>query len=188
MDIDFDSAVLGGALPAAVDDALREAAAWRADPVRSTAALMRARSLAPEHPAVLIALYRHHFYGHRLRAARDVARCALVLAAQALGLPAVWREVAARPLAGARDDPATRFYLFVLKGYAYLCLRLDDPEEARSALALLRALDPQDWVGGALLEAVRQRAGRDDDAQPEPQPNGAAAWAGLPLSDGRTGR
>jgi hypothetical protein len=58
--------------------ALREAGEHRGDAPRAMAALMRAQALAPEHPAVLIALYRHHFYGHRLGPARDVARRALV--------------------------------------------------------------------------------------------------------------
>jgi hypothetical protein len=183
MDLDFDTAVLGGALPTDVEDALREAAANRSDPARATAALMRARALAPDHPAVLIAFYRHHFYGHRWRVARDVARHALVVAAQALDLPAVWRTVPLQALPGARTDAATRFYLFVLKGYAYLSLRLDDPVEARDALVLLRALDPQDCVGGALLEAVRQRAGQEDaDADVFQQATGAAAWQRLPVT------
>lgn len=185
MDADFDSAVLGLALPPVVEAALAEAGAQRADPVRAMAALMRAQSLAPEHPAVLIAFYRHHFYGHRLMMARDVARRALRIGAQALGLPPVWREVPRQPLAGARHDAATRFYLFVLKGYAYLNLRLDDPAEARDALALLRALDPDDCVGAALLEAVRQRslAGLgDEDDSVYVQATGAAAWARLPLA------
>ena len=144
------------------------------------AALMRAAALAPEHPAVLIALYRHHFYGHRLHAARDVARRALVVAAQALGLPTVWRDVPRRPLADAKTDARSRFYLFVLKGYAYLSLRLDDDVEARDALALLAELDPEDRVGGSVLEAVRVRAlvGADDDDAPAlPFASGAAAWA-----------
>jgi iron-sulfur cluster assembly accessory protein len=184
MDADFDTAVLGLALPPAVEQALAEAAATRADPVRATAALMRAQQLAPEHPAVLIAFYRHHFYGHRLRLARDVARRVLAVGAQALGLPTAWREVPRQALPGARHEARTRFYLFGLKGYAYLSLRLDDPVEARDALALLRALDPDDCVGGALLEAVRQRAGRDeaDDRPAEAHASGAAAWARLAVA------
>lgn len=188
MDADFDTAVLGLALPPAVEAALSEAGALRGDPVRAMAALMRAQSLAPDHPAVLIAFYRHHFYGHRPALARDVARRALRIGAQALGLPLVWREVPRQPLAGARHDAATRFYLFVLKGYAYLSLRLDDPVEARDALALLRALDPDDCVGAALLEAVRQRslAGAGADGEGDDtvyvQATGAAAWARLPVA------
>lgn len=177
---DFDTAVLGLALPPGVEEALAEAGRRRADPPAAMAALMRAQALSPGHPAVLIALYRHHFYGHRLHAARDVARQALVVGAQALRLPGVWRHVRPQPLPGARHDPCTRFYLFVLKGYAYLSLRLGDDVEARDALALLRALDPEDCVGAALLEGVRQRAlrGGDDDDDPAPVPiaTGAAAW------------
>ena len=181
--VDFDDAVLGQGLPRLAEASLREAGEHRSDAPRAMAALMRAQALAPEHPAVLIALYRHHFYGHRLGPARDVARRALVAGATALGLPACWREVPPQPLAGARDEPVTRFYLFTLKGYAYLSLRLGDDTEARDALALLRHLDPDDRVGGALVEAVRQRAlvgeDPDEDVPNAPPAFGAAAWARL---------
>ena len=177
----FDAAVLGQGLPGPAEAALNEAGRHRDDAPRAMAALMRAQALAPEHPAVLIAMYRHHFYGHRLAPARDVARRALRVGALALGLPEPWREVPRRPLAGARDNASVRFYLFTLKGYAYLSLRLDDPIEARDALALLRHLDPDDCVGGALIEAVRQRAlvGDADPADEAPVAFGAAAWARL---------
>jgi hypothetical protein len=183
---EFDSAVLGGALPPAAEQALREAAALRVEPAMQGAALMRAQALAPEHPAVLIALYRSHFYAQRLQPARAVARRALVVGAAALGLPAVWREVPATPLPGARFDAGTRFYLFALKGLAYLSLRLGDAAEARDALALLRALDPDDRVGGALVEGVRLRAlahgdgdGDLDDTAAVTLHNGPQAWARL---------
>jgi len=186
---DFDSAVLGGALPAAAEAALREASVSRGEPAAEGAALMRAMALAPEHPAVLIALYRNHFYAHRLQPARAVARRALAVGAAALGLPSIWRDVPAQPLPGARHDPGTRFCLFALKGLAYLSLRLGDASEAREALALLRALDPDDRVGGALIEAVRQRAEARDqfpaDADADADPEGDAlhtgplAWASL---------
>lgn len=184
---DPNPAALGGALPAAAETALREASLSRGEPAVEGAALMRAQALAPEHPAVLIALYRSHFYGHRLQPARAVARHALAVGAGALGLPTVWREVPAQALPGARHDAVTRFYLFALKGLAYLSLRLGDEAEARDALALLRALDPDDRVGGALIEAVRQRAedrkrwpaDADGDADDEELPTGPQAWAGL---------
>jgi hypothetical protein len=186
MDADFDAAVLGHGLPAAAEAALLEAGLCRADAPAAMAALMRAQALAPGHPAVLIALYRHHFYGHRLGPARDIARKALHAGAEALGLPLYWREVPRQPLAGARFDAGVRFYLFSLKGYAYLSLRLFDWVEARDALALLRQLDPDDCVGGAVLEAVRQRQERldagqpdDEDAPTAPAVFGAAAWARL---------
>lgn len=181
----FDTAVLGGGLPRAAERALAEAGLLRSsDPAGAMALLMQAQALAPEHPAVLIAFYRHHFYGHRLAAARDVARRALVVGAQALDLPPVWRAVPARPLPEARTDARSRFYLFLLKGYAYLSLRMDDAIEARDALAQLRALDPDDAVGGSLLEAVRVRAlvgaqaddGSGGEAAAPAYFSGAAAW------------
>jgi hypothetical protein len=188
-DFDFDDAVLGHGLSAEVEQALCEAGASRADPSLAMAALMRACVLAPEHPAVLIALYRHYFYSHRLRLARAIARRALVVAARSLGLPPVWRDVPEQALAGAQDDVATRFYLWVLKGYAYLSLRLDDPIEARDALAKLRMLDPDDRVGAALLEAVRQRRGRGDaeDEGPALPVFGAAAWARVTATGSASG-
>ncbi len=183
----FDDAVLGHGLPPEAEAALKEAGVHRgSDAPRAMAALMRAQALAPEHPAVLIALYRHHFYGHRLAPARDIARRALVCGAAALGLPVHWRDVPATALGDARHDPSLRFYLFALKGYAYLSLRLGDDREAAAALQLLRALDPQDCVGGALLEDVRQRRAQadsgheDDEDLPAPAAVfGAAAWARL---------
>jgi hypothetical protein len=132
---------------------------------------------------VLIAFYRYHFYGHRLQPARAVARRALVVGARALGLPELWRELPRSALPWARHDPGTRFYLFALKGLAYLSLRLGDVAEARDALALLRALDPEDRIGAALLEGVRQRALRreqaaaDDDADDDADDGAAAAAA-----------
>lgn len=192
---DFDDAVLGHGLPPAAEAALREAGHLRgSDAPQAMAALMRAQALAPEHPEVLIALYRHHFYAHRLAPARDIARRALRCAAQALGLPVNWREVPRASLGDARHDASLRFYLFALKGYAYLSLRLNDEREAAAALALLRDLDPHDCVGAALLEDVRQRRARaqaglnDEDADDDlPAPAavfGAAAWARLDTSAG----
>ena len=186
---DFDAAVLGQGLPPEAEAALREAGLARGDATRTMAALMRASALAPSHPAVFIAFYRHYFYGHRPRLARAVARRALVSAAQALGLPPLWREVPDAPLPGAADDPAMRFYLWVLKGHAYLSLRLGDEAEARAALAKLRALDPEDRVGAAVIEAVRLRQlrreqngdedGDDEDDGPALAATGAQAWQAL---------
>lgn len=175
---DFDDAILGHGLPPEAEAALKEAGLHRSDAPRAMGALMRAQRLAGEHPAVLIALYRHYFYGHQLAAARDVARRALVVAAQGLQIPKVWRHVRPEPMPGARFDVRTRFYLFTLKGYAYLSLRLGDDAEARDALALLAALDPEDRVGGAVIEQVRLRRGvdEDDDAPARKPAFGAAAW------------
>ena len=86
-----------------------------------------------------------------------MARRALYIGAQALGLPEVWRQVPRQPLAGAKDKPRVRFYLFTLKGLSYLNLRLGDLDEARLMLGELRRLDPKDHLGGGLLSHVLAR-------------------------------
>lgn len=163
-ELGFDSAVLGRGLPTEVEALIAAAGLVRQDRAQAEPLLLKARALAPTHPATLIALYRFHFYGHRLREAREVARESLGIARAAL-LPAGHPDPVAADLPPisdeqARFDAAVRFYLFTLKGFAYLNLRLGDIEVGRAALAELRQLDPQDRVGGAVLAVVLARAER----------------------------
>ena len=117
----FAEGALGGALSPEVDALIAEAGSLRAQPDAALALLERARAAAPRHPVPLIALYRFHFYGHRLAQARAVGEDALAVARMALGA-----EFGDQPPAdeAVRHDPAVRFYLFTLKGLAYLNLRL----------------------------------------------------------------
>jgi hypothetical protein len=156
----FDDTALGRGLPAEVEALIARAGALRHAPPQAEALLLQARAMAPTHPAPLIALYRFHFYGHRLREARAVAQQALAVAREALG-PAFGRVPPSNEQ--ARFDAAVRFYLFTLKGQAYLSLRLGEIDAGRAALAELRRLDPQDCVGGAVLAQVLGRQGRSDD-------------------------
>jgi Flp pilus assembly protein TadD len=157
-DADFDSAVLGGGLPPEAETLIRAAGLVRSDREQAEPLLLQARALAPMHPATLIALYRFHFYGHRLREAREIAKQSLDVARAALGDEFTITDEQ------ARFDAATRYYLFSLKGLAYLSLRLGDIEAGRRALDELRQLDPHDRVGGGLLTHVLMRAESGDPA------------------------
>lgn len=159
---DFGDLVLGGGLPPAVEALIGAAGASYHTPMQALTWLQQARALAPEHPAVLIALYRFYFYQHRLAEALDIARQALQVGAAALAIPSQWRQVEPDERFAA-FDAAPRFYLFALKGYAYLSLRLGDAAEAGTALAKLRQLDPLDRVGGSVVQGVLDRAGQPDD-------------------------
>jgi hypothetical protein len=161
--VDFDLAVLGRGLPPQVEAWLAEAGRLGPHDPKAAVLIQQARQAAPNHPATLIALYRCHFYGHRLNEALDVAQDALALARSALQ-PPVQDDPGALPLITddqARFDAAARFYLFTLKGYAYLHLRLGQIESGKLALTTLRQLDPQDRVGGAVLLTVLSRAERE---------------------------
>jgi hypothetical protein len=161
-----DEAVLGRGLPWQVESLLREAGSLHDRPGAAREKLERARSLAPGHPATLIALYRFHFYGNRLADARAVACEAIRHAARQLRLPDDWRAVAPNQRLFGGYAALPRFYLFALKGYAYLSLRLGDEDEGAAALAALRRLDPLDRIGGRVLEDVLARRGHDDYDDP----------------------
>lgn len=154
-------AVLGRGLPPAAEALIAQAGRIRNDVAAAQALLDRAHALAPSHPATLIALYRFHFYGNRLSEARAVAVRAIACAAVALGVASDWRQVEPdERFAGLSALP--RFWLFSLKGYAYLSARLGDLDEGRAALARLAAMDPADRVGHRVIDAVLARMGRDD--------------------------
>lgn len=157
---DFGRSASGAGLPDDVAAWIEAAGRLRDRPDDAYALLERARDAAPTHPAPLIALYRFHFYAHQLAQARAVGEAALALVRSALGT----RFGNVPPGSDAvRDDVAVRFHLFVLKGLAYLNLRLGDADAARAQLNELRRLDPDDRIGGALLMHVLMRHERSVD-------------------------
>jgi hypothetical protein len=158
------AAVLGAGLPEAAERHLRLAASSYNDSVVAEAHLRQAEAAAPGHPAVLIGLYRFYFYKNRLAEALDVARACVAKAAGANGLAADWRAVHASDAAfGDFGAVLPRFYLFALKGYAYLTMRLGDLDEGRAAVAKLLELDPSDKIGAKTLLGVLERMGQSDD-------------------------
>lgn len=173
----FDDAALGRGMPTEVEALIARAGMLPHDPAQAEALLREAVARAPQHPAPLISLYRFHFYGHRLAEALAVADHALGVARAALG-PS-FGEPPPTP-EQARYDAAVRFYLFTLKGQAYLRLRLGQVDAGRAALAELRRLDPLDCVGGAVLASVLARQGHDEDADTDPSatPPAPRGWAG----------
>lgn len=156
----FADAALGGGLSPEADALITQAGLLRHQPSQALALLEKARAAAPRHPVPLIALYRFYFYGHQLEKARAAGVDALAIARTALG-----PNFGDQPPSDdqTRHDAAVRFYLFTLKGLAYLNLRLGDLDEARLMLGELRRLDAQDHVGAALLGHVLARAQANGD-------------------------
>ena len=157
-------AVLGGGLPPEAELRLHQAGlSYHATDI-ALEHLRQAEALAPEHPAVLIGFYRFYFYKGRLADALTVAERCLALSARDNGLSADWRQTTAAQAAfGRYDSVAARFFLFTLKGYAYLQMRLGNLAEGQVAAAKLMELDPSDKIGARVLLDVAARAGRDDD-------------------------
>ncbi|VFU09204.1 conserved hypothetical protein [Methylocella tundrae] len=158
------ASVLGAGLPAAAERRLREAGeAYHLDDVAETH-LLAACDLAPDHPAVLIGLYRFYFYkGHMLKALEVAGKC-LVMASNELGLASDWRDVNREDADfGSFAAVLPRFFMFTLKGYAYLQMRIGALDEGRAAVMKLLDLDPSDKINAGLLLSVADRSGVEDD-------------------------
>jgi len=157
-------ALLGRDLPAAAEAELRLAGLAYLSDAEAERHLFRARALAPDHPAVLIGFYRFYFYKNRLADALVIARLCLLQAARDNALDPDWRRVEADDADfGSYYAVLPRFYLFTLKAYAYLQLRLGHLEEGRDAALKTVALDPTDKVGAGVLLDVLGRIGKADD-------------------------
>ena len=158
------AAILGGGLPPAAERGLRLAGLAYHDDLAAERYLREAAAAAPGHAAVLIGLYRFYFYKGRLHEALAIACECLVKAARDNGLNTDWRQVQ-RGDAAFEDYAALlpRFFLFTLKGYGYLNMRLGNLTEGRAALDKLLELDPADRLGARVLLGVLDRMGRDDD-------------------------
>lgn len=157
-------ALLGGGLPGEAERHLWQAAlSYHLDEIAEDH-LRDAEAIEPGHAAVLIGLYRFYFYKGRLAEALVVAGRCLAKATQQANLPSDWRHVTARDAEfGRYENILPRFFLFSLKGYAYLQMRLGRIEEGREALLKLLELDPSDKIGAKVLLNVLERIGQDDD-------------------------
>ncbi|MBB1093084.1 hypothetical protein HUU61_17570 [Rhodopseudomonas palustris] len=157
-------ALLGAGLPAEAQRHLELAGRDYQSDVLAEQHLREAQSLAPDHAAVLIGLYRFYFYKGRLDEALRVAEICLTKAARDNGLDANWRKVR-RSDAEFSSFAAIlpRFYLFALKAYAYLRMRVGDIDEGHAAIEKLLELDPSDKVNAGVLHDVWRRIGQVDD-------------------------
>lgn len=127
---------------------------------QSEAALLRAYFLAPQHPMVLVALYRFYYYQHRLEDALLVADRVLTTYAKRLQLPDDWRQLQTEQTLSIEQQNLTqlRFYLLALKGAGYLEMRLELFQSASERLNKVVALDDKDRLGAqALIDVLNEK-------------------------------
>ncbi len=177
----LEYACFGGGLPEQAELHLRLAGLTYQQDKVAESHLQKALVIAPDHAAVLIGLYRYYFYKGRLGEALDVAvafgilplvtlvhpctaKVCLMNSAVDNGLAFDWRMVKQGDANfGSYDAIPPRFYLFALKAYGYLHMRLGNLEEGRVAVEKLLELDPGNKLGGKVLLEVLDRVGQDDD-------------------------
>ncbi len=160
----LSSPLLGGGLPDEARAQLDKAAErYHLTDVAETH-LHKAAALAPDHVAVLIAFYRFYFYKGRLMEAMEVSVACLAKAMRENLLGEDWRAVRAGDADfGEWGALLPRFFLFSLKGYAYLNLRCGRLVEGRLAAEKLLELDPRDRIGAQVLIDVLDRLEHQDD-------------------------
>lgn len=145
-----------------LDQAARDYGTEAAEP-----GLLRAYFRAPEHPMVLVALYRYFYYQHRFEESLLVAERVLRVFGQRLELPADWRDLSEMHLGGGVMISMTqvRFYMLALKGAGYLELRLGRYASALARLEKVAELDSKDRLGAqVLLDVVREALQNQTDA------------------------
>jgi tetratricopeptide (TPR) repeat protein len=133
---------------------------------QAESSLMRAYFLEPEHPMVLVALYRYFYYQHRLEEALLVAERVLRVFATRLDLPGDWHKLTEAQIGNGVLVSMTmlRFYLLALKGAGYLELRLGDYELAVERLNKVVELDSSDRLGAqALLDVARKACAKNQN-------------------------
>lgn len=152
--------------PLAPEAAYELAQADRAyqEPRRAEMHLRRALAIAPDHIEVWVALYRFHFYSGELEQALPWAERCIERTARELGLGPGWRDVKADGRDFSDFDAVKpRFFLFALKAWGYLQMRLGNVAQGRAAVEKLLELDPQDRVGAGVLIEVLNRSEADDE-------------------------
>ncbi len=160
----LEAACFGGGLSAEAEDYLRLASISYAQDTLAESYLERAMAVAPDHAAVLIGYYRFYFYKGRLLDALYISKICLNKAAKDNGLSADWRKVRwGDAKFDSYDAILPRFYMFTLKAYGYLNMRLGDLVEGREVIMKLLELDPGDMIGSRVLLNVLDRMGIDDE-------------------------
>jgi hypothetical protein len=156
--------LFGGGLPPLAEHYLAQAGDhYSADSIAEDY-LNRAQQLAPNHFAVLIGFYRYYFYKGRLEQALAISHVCMAKAAREKNFATDWRFVRKDDADfGDYDDVIARFFMFCLKGYAYLQMRLGDFAEGRAAAEKLLQLDATDKINARLLLDILERREADDE-------------------------
>lgn len=120
--------------------------------------LLRAYFLEPEHPMVLVAVYRYYYYQHRYADALKVAERVLRIFSSRLGLPTNWQDLNEQHVEKAVNESVTelRFYLLALKGAGYLDMRLENYQNAIDRLQKIVDIDSKDRLSVSSLLQIAQ--------------------------------
>lgn len=146
-----------GDLPEAVNSLLQQGvAAYRRDRSAADRLFRQALAAAPEQLPIYFCLYKIHTYQGNLDEALAAAETGMKQAARQAGWSPDWRDW--QPQASGPDKPG-QFALYTLKALAFICLRRNEPDQARRMLDRLSRLDPTGAVGWPVVAALAEALG-----------------------------
>jgi tetratricopeptide (TPR) repeat protein len=153
----------GSGVPPQVNALLQSAVAAYDDSARAEALLWEAQRMAPEQLPVYTALYKFYFYKYRLAEAADAARLGLAAAAGQGGFAEDWQRLDRDCARWDRADGPELAYLYSLKALGFISLRQGERDLGARILDKLRELDPEDRVGGSVIQDLLSALDGDDD-------------------------
>lgn len=159
LDFDADSLYFDEPILPEAAQCLEQAAEEYGEP-SAEERLLRADALQPEHPLVLVALYRFYYYQHRFDDALQIAARTLEQFAKRVGLSADWQTITPDDVAHYQGGvtPDLRFYLMALKGAGYLEMRLGRHQAAQQRFATVMLFDSDDRLGTSVLQRFASEA------------------------------
>jgi hypothetical protein len=140
-------------MPAEVNTLLQAAvAASSVDQSRAENLFLQAQSLDCRCLQTYFALYKFYFFQKRLADAERVVIAGLEESARQGGFPSDYRRMARnRQKWDLYANETTLFYLYTLKAWAFIKLRLGFTIDAQLILSHLQLLDPEDLVGASVI-------------------------------------
>jgi tetratricopeptide (TPR) repeat protein len=135
-----------------VNNALQNAVACADDFDRAREYLYQARDIDPDQLEVYVALYKFCFYSGHFDEAESIALQALARAADNGGFERDWMLLNETSTDWNGIESPARLYLYSLKALGFIRLRKGDSVGAAEVLAILARLDPEDQVGGSVIQ------------------------------------
>lgn len=146
--------MFGVNIPDHINAYLQQAVAAYDEPDLAERLLWQAQQMDPDQLEVYVALYKFYFYKNWIDEAQGAVFVALKKSAELGNFNADWNQLTPASADWYSLENPQRLYLYALKALSFIRLRQSDVDGAENILRKLRELDPDDQVGGSVLQAL----------------------------------
>ena len=143
-------------IPLALQQLLREPLNIADDWQRTEELLLAAKKVLPEQLEISMALYKMYAYSNRFDESLVMIDQVLQQAASGAGFEPDWHQLTPTDVETSPPDRLTRYYLYSMKAWGFVNLRMGNIDEAIAVLEKLLQLDPGDEVGGSVVYSIAE--------------------------------